>query len=525
MVYFGFVVPKVDLVARIILRRLKFMVNKKSKRIVACLLTILLVVTSTFCMGTIAASAADTDVQVSEAGGATAVLKNAANWGSCYVYYWGNGGPSNGGTQNAAWPGTKLTDADKNSDGYYEVEIPESFLSGQNGIIFHNNSGAQSADLAIASGDCKLFNNSDYTWVAYDTNPLKLNLTADVESPQYKGTAITLTATASGGSGTYTYTFKAGTTTIYTGSNNTCTWTPTAAGTFDISVECNDPSKGYNNTKKISSYVIKDDATAVEPILKGISTGYTDNKVPVNASVAINVSAAGGKIGTNLLFYKVAVKNPSGGAVNTVYYKQSNILNFTPTTKGTYTVEVTVQNSHNEEAKRTFTVIADNSSTPVGNGPVITGFTANPTSATTGSAVTLKTVLKSGTGTADFTYTYRVNGNTIATKTSSSTSNSVSWTPSAEGSYTVQVTVKDKAGETATAYIYNFEVKKADYKLGDVTGDGKISTGDALYVLKSVANLSAYKLTPGTAKFMAADIDANGKITVADALAIMKLYI
>ena len=347
------------------------MVNKKSNRIVACLLTILLVVSSTFCMGTVAASAADTDVQVSEAGGATAVLNNAANWSSCYVYYWGN----DGGVSNASWPGVKLTDADKNSDGYYEVEIPETYLSGSNGVIFNGGSDSnKSADLAIASGECKLYNNSDSSWVAYDTNPLKLGLTTDVATPQYTGTGITLTATASGGSGSYTYTFKAGTTTIYTGSNNTCTWTPTTAGTYTITVDCSDSSLGYSNSKSIASYVIKDDSTAAEPVLKGISTGYTDNKVPVNTSIPINVSASGGKVGTNLLFYKVAVKNPSGSEVNTVYYRQSNILNFTPTTTGTYTVDVTVQNSYNAEAKRSFTVTVGNSSTPTENTPVILPF-------------------------------------------------------------------------------------------------------------------------------------------------------
>lgn len=497
------------------------MVNKKSNRIVACLLTILLVVSSTFCMGTVAASAADTDVQVSEAGGAIAMLNNAANWSSCYVYYWGNGGSVNNGT----WPGVKLTDADKNSEGYYEVEIPESHLSPVNGVIFSNGSGTQSDDLAIVSGDSKLYNNSNRSWVNHDTNPLKLNLTTDVESPQYTGTGITLTATASGGSGAYTYTFKAGTTTIYTGSNNTCTWTPTTADTFTITVDCSDPSKGYSNSKSIKSFIINDDATAKEPVLKGISTGYTDNKVPVNTSIPINVSASGGKVGTNLLFYKVAVKNPSGSEVNTVYYRQSNILNFTPTTTGTYTVDVTVQNSYNAEAKRSFTVTVGNSSTPTENTPVISQFTANPTTATAGTAVTLSTTVAGSTGTPNFTYTYRVDGAVVATKTSSSRTNTATWTPTAAGSYTIQVTVKDSKGLSTSAYVYKFTVSEAEYILGDVTGDGKVSTSDALYVMKSVANMSAYKLTAGTTKFMAADADGNGKISIADALAIMKLYI
>ncbi|MEE0859697.1 MAG: starch-binding protein, partial [Acutalibacteraceae bacterium] len=386
------------------------MAKKQTSRIGASFMALALAVTSTFCMGTFAVSAANTDAQPSESGSATAVLNNEAGWTTCNVYYWGNGG----NVSNKSWPGVTLTDADKNADGFYEVEIDAQYLTETNGVIF-NNGSEQSADLDIAAGECKVYNNKTKTWEDYDTSALKLSLSTDVASPQYNGTEIVLTATASGGSGSYTYTFKAGSTTIYTGSNNTCTWTPTTAGTYTVSVSVAD-TEG-NTNEKSTSYVIKDDTNAAEPVLKGISTGYTDNKVPVNTSIPINVNASGGKTGTNLLFYKVAVTDPSGNAVNTVYYKQSNILNFTPTTTGSYTVDVTVQASDNKTVNKKYTVEVQTSSTTT---PVISSFTASPTSTTVGTATTLKTVVKSGTGTANFTYTYYANSTVIATKTSSS---------------------------------------------------------------------------------------------------------
>lgn len=494
------------------------MVRRKSTRIAVCLMSILLII-STFGMGTVAVSAAETDTQTSGAGGATAVLNNTAGWSTCYVYYWGNSGSVSNGT----WPGVQLTDKDKNADGYYEVTIPESCLAETNGVIFNAGSGgAQSLDLDIASGECKLYNNKTGSWEEYDTNPLKLQFEADCESPQYKGTDIVLKATASGTSGPYTYTFKANSTTIYTGSNSTCTWTPTTAGTYTVSVEVSD---GQNKNSKSLSFEIKDDSTAEEPVLKGITTGYANNKVPVNSSVAINVNAAGGKIGTNLLFYKVEVLTPSGDATDAVYYRQSNILNFTPTQKGNYTVNVTVQNSHNADVKKTYTVTADTTTGDIA--PSISSFTANPTTVEAGSNVTLKTVLASGTGTADFTYAYTANGTAIKSQTTSATSNSVTWTPAKAGTYTLKVTVTDSKNLTATKSITVTvtEPEKPDYTKGDVNADGTVNVQDTLYVMKCVNNTEGFVLTPGTSAFMAADMNGDSTISVIDVLAIMKAYL
>lgn len=492
------------------------MVRRKSTRIAVCLMSILLVIISTVGMGTVAVSAAETDTQTSGTGGATAVLNNAAGWSNCYVYYWGNSGSVN----NATWPGVKLTDADKNSDGYYEVTIPESCLAETNGVIFNAGSGgAQSADLDIASGECKIYNNSTGTWEEYDTNPIKLKLTADCESPQYKGTDIVLTAEASGTSGSYTYTFKANSTTIYTGSNSTCTWTPTTAGTFTVSVEVKD-TQGNTNSKSLS-FEIKDDSTATNPVLKGISTGYTNNKVPVNSSVAVNVNATGGKIGTNLLFYKVEVLNPSGNAVNTVYYKQTNILNFTPTQKGNYTVNVTVQNSYNDDVKKTYTVTADETGDIA---PSISSFTANPTTVELGKTVTLTTKLASGTGTANFMYAYAANGSSIKTQTSSSSTDTLTWTPTKAGSYTISVTVTDSKSLSTTKTL-TIKVIEPEYTAGDANLDNVLNVQDVIFVMKCISGAEGYTLTPGTAAYNAANMNGDSTVNVQDVIAIMRACI
>lgn len=585
------------------------MVKKKTSRIGACLLSCVVAVTSTFCMGTVAASAATTDAQTSGSTGATAVLNNEAGWSTCNVYYWGN----DGGIKNSGWPGVALTEADKNSDGYYEVEISSEYLSGNNGVIF-NNGSAQSADLDIAAGECKIYNNKTKSWEDYDPNPLKLTFTTDTASPQYKGTEIVMSATATGNSGTCTYTFKANSTTLYTGTNNTYKWTPDAAGTYTLSVTVSDTA-GNSNSKSLS-YEIKDDTNAAEPVLKGITTN-----AKVNSNSTITVNATGGKIGTNLLFYKVAVTDPSGNPVNTVYYKQSNVLNFTPAVEGKYKVDVTVQNSYNKTAEKSYTVSVTNSGDVTA--PTVTSFTTSASSVTAGSAVTLKSVVSGGT--ANYTYKYYANDTVISTKTSSATSTSCTWTPTSAGTYTLKVVVTDANGKSATKTIANYTVtepttstvdpvisafktsvatvdannpvkltatiksgtgspnftytfkvngtsvnvqklsaRTASYtwtpteagtytlKLivkdangvvvsktisnyvvssgtqvikGDVTGDGNVTVADAVYVMKSVTNLSAYIIEKGTDQFVAADMDGNGSITIADAILITRAYL
>ena len=468
------------------------MVKKKFARISSCFLTMAFVVTSTLCMGTFSASAASSDTEPAGSGGATAVLNNEAGWSTCNVYYWGN----SGNPKNADWPGRKLTDADKNAEGYYEVQISSEYLAGQNGVIF-NNGGDQSSDLPISEGDCKIYNNKTKSWVDYDSSQLKLSLSTDAASPQYKGTGITLTASASGGSGSLTYTFKADSTTLYTGENNTTVWTPSAAGTYTLSVDVADGA-GNTNSKSVT-YEIKDDSTAEEPILKSISTGYTDNKGVINTAVPITVNAAGGNVGTKLLFYKVAITDPSGNAVNTVYYRQSKTLEFTPTQLGDYSADVTVQNSYNATVNRKFTINVVQSGESEYTKPVLSAFTANPTSGTVNSAVTLSATVQAGTGAPNFTYTYQVNGTTVATKTASSRSSSYSWTPAEEGTYTLKVSVRDSKGNTASKTISSYTVSKAQSN-APVISSATVSA-DTAKVNDTVAIKTVVKSGTGTPNF------------------------
>lgn len=443
--------------------------------------------------------------------GAYAYLKNDAGWTNPTVYYW-----KDGNTSNSAWPGAALKDSDKDAAGNYAVFIPESYLGG--GVIFNNGNDSQkSGDLTIKSGESKLYNNKDNSWEIYDTSAVQFaNVSTDLASPQYRETDITISATATGGSGDIQYKFsvkKGSQTTVLSdySAQSSVVWTPDAAGTYSVVIEVKD-SEGNTNSRTISPYVIEDDRTSVKPVLKGI-TPANGTQVQANKEMTLSVKAAGGITGTNLLFYKVAVKAPDGTAVNTVYYKTGNTLTFKPAKLGTYTITVTVQNSANTTVENTYTYESVGTPTPVED-PVVRSFTTNPqTSAVAGTAVTMSA--QGAQGAAPYEYRFSVNGTVVREY---APANSYTWVPQTAGAYTLKVTLKDAQGKTAEKTLSFTVTKKPDGTVirGDVDLNGKVEVSDVLtlqkYIAKQVA-LSADQLK-------AADVTDDGKADVSDVLKI-----
>lgn len=74
----------------------------------------------------------------------TVYFRNEKNWTTVNAYVW-----KNGGAVYQSWPGEKMTDTGKMSEGFklYSYEIP--LGSGYNQIIFNNGSGEQTDDLTL----------------------------------------------------------------------------------------------------------------------------------------------------------------------------------------------------------------------------------------------------------------------------------------------------------------------------------------------------------------------------------------
>ncbi len=67
---------------------------------------------------------------------------NSSAWGTVYAYTW-----TDSVNELGAWPGTAMT-AVAGEEGWYSIEVP----TGTANVIFHNNSGSQTADLLVADG-------------------------------------------------------------------------------------------------------------------------------------------------------------------------------------------------------------------------------------------------------------------------------------------------------------------------------------------------------------------------------------
>ncbi len=106
-----------------------------------------------------------------------------------YAYVWT-------GTSTAllgAWPGTKLTE--KNSDGYYVIEIP---ATGTYSAVLSNGSGAQSGDITGLSGDTYLsVDNSSYKVTTISTGSGSYDPSEPVEG------SVTITVEPYSSSATY----------------------------------------------------------------------------------------------------------------------------------------------------------------------------------------------------------------------------------------------------------------------------------------------------------------------------------
>ncbi len=275
--------------------------------------------------------------------GSYVYCENAASWGDVYCYMW-----KDGAGENAKWPGVKM---DSIGDNVYRYAVTGSW----NMIIFTNNAGAQTGDMSYPGAN-KIYNNSSNEWKDFDTSPISVkSFKTDATELVYKNMELTVSANATSTGGTvyykYSVTNGSSTTTIKDFSTATSVkWTPTAAGTYTLVCDFKDAANNTNQRKLTVS--VLDDASVKEPIIKKVTPGST--QVKNNANMNIAVTAGGGKVGTNLLFYKYTVQDASGKILNVPYYTKNATYTYKPTSLGKFTVTVSVQNSNNAVTERTY---------------------------------------------------------------------------------------------------------------------------------------------------------------------------
>lgn len=270
-------------------------------------------------------------------------FKNTAGWSNVNAYMWKDGAGNNGG-----WPGKPMTNI---GDDIWQYEV-----TGNYDKIIFNNGSTQTGDLSFP-GSGYVFDYSTSKWEIYDTSPIVVkSVSTDVASPQYKGSEITATANAVSTEGTVYYKISvknpSGVTSVLKDFSTAASvkWTPTAVGNYELIFDFKD-DKGNENQRTLD-YKIEDDSSLAKPVIKKVTPG--SSQVKNNTAMNIAVTAGGGKVGTNLLFYKYTVKDASGKTLNVPYYTKNATYTFKPTALGKFTVTVSVQNSENALVERTF---------------------------------------------------------------------------------------------------------------------------------------------------------------------------
>ncbi len=261
-------------------------------------------------------------------------------------------GSGGAGNENHAWPGASMTPV---GEDVWMLSTTTTYAN----VIFSNSGSSQTANLQARNS--YIYDNQTNSWDVYDPKPIQVkSVSADPDSDLYVGMEIALSANAVSSDGTVSYKFSVNGSTIRDWSTNgKTTWTPTAAGTYTVTFDFKDTA-GNNNRRSIT-LIVSADTNVTSPIIKKVTP--SDNGYVKTGSSTINVTAGGGKTGTNLLFYKYEIEDPSGSK-NTAYYTLNASYTYNFNREGDYKVKVTVQASDNSEASKSFTVKATGSDIP-----------------------------------------------------------------------------------------------------------------------------------------------------------------
>ena len=263
--------------------------------------------------------------------------------------------------------------------------------------------------------------------------PTISSITAN-KSSAAPGTAITWTASASGGSGTLQYCFyifKDGTVVQRGnyGSAKSVTFTPAAAGIYTARVYVKDASGTAVNLTGGKVTV-----ATPPPTISSITPNKTSAKP--GESITWTASASGGSGTLQYCFYIFK----DGTVVQRGNYGSAKSVTFTPAAAGVYTARVYVKDASGTAVNLTGGKVT------VASSPLTIGsITANTASAATGATITWTASASGGTGTLQYCF-YIFKDGKILERGAYGTARTYSYTPTAAGTYTARVYVKDASG-------------------------------------------------------------------------------
>jgi len=269
-------------------------------------------------------------------------------------------------------------------------------------------------------------------------------LTPGVQGTVYAGETLS----ATGGTGSYSWTWAAASGSLPTGlilnkSTGAISGTPSVAGTYSIAVTATDTA---SNTASMTFSL-----TVYQPL------SITSTTLPggtANTTYTSTTLAATGGTGNYTWSWAAASNSTLPGGMTFT----GGVLAGTPAAQGSYSVVITVKDTTlNVTSSTTFTLAIayaplsiTTSTLPVGS--VGTAYTSTQFAATGGSS--------------SYTWSWAaVSGSSLPTSPSLSTSGVLSGTPSAAGSYLVQVTVTDATASLSKTATFTINIDSAGFSI------------------------------------------------------------
>ena len=396
------------------------------------------------------------------------VFDNAGyGWAKVYCYVYDESGSSV--VNNAGWPGELMS---QEQNDYWSYEFPSKFTGSVN-IIFNNGSGVQypsGTGLAQSATAKKLFKDQKLVDLPASVKTLSVDLTPSVTKASV-GQTVTLKAAAANANGTVKYTFllNDGTTLKAASTANSCTWTPTKAGTYTVAVKAQDSALSITSTAVIT-------VTASGTLTSNASVSSSELKL--GSSVTLKGAAVGGKTPYQYAYY---YKKASASAYTRIKdYSTTASVTYQPTAAGTYTLLIKVKDSAGTIISKTFPLTVTSSVATLNNTSAVSA-----ASITLGNTVTLKGSATGGTGTYQYTYWYKKSTASAYSKLKDySTTSSYTFKPIAAGTYDILIKVKDSSG---TIVKKTFSLKVTDSGLTNTSklSATTITLGDTIRVTAS----------------------------------------
>ena len=270
-----------------------------------------------------------------------------------------------------------------------------------------------------------------------------VSVTSSVTQAQV-GDSITWTSEAAGGDGTYRYcfyVFKNGAIEERGkyGASNRYTYTPETAGVYTVRAYVKDGTGKITSLDQAGSVTV---AEKVIPVLTVVSVTPDKTQAQAGDSITWTAEAANAAGAVRYCFY--VFKN--GAIEERGSYGPANYYTFTAGEPGTYTVRVYVKDASGTVSTLDKAgAVAAAAQTPL----AVTGVTPSAAQVRVGDAITWTAAASGGSGSYRYCFYVFKNG-AIEERGSYGTANSYTFTPTAAGTYTVRVYVKDASGTVST---------------------------------------------------------------------------